>query len=191
MGWNEEENVKKGMSASSKVLLLLIGCILLIIVLLIMLLMNTKETTFKIYANGKVVGNVESTELLTTIDNITYINIEQFAKIVGYEYHRGEYKASIIENDKCYVEGEKETASFYLNDNKIYKLPVNKQEQQYEDQEIENAIKSINGIMYGSTEAISRAFNVLISETSNAFQIYTLDYLINIYKPLILLFPCL
>lgn len=184
MGWNDEEtrNVKKGMSTSSKVLLGIIACIILIIILLILLLMNTKQTTFKIYADGQAVAGIDRTTLLTTIDGITYINIEQFAKIVGYEYHRGEYKSSIIENDKCYVEGDKETASFYLNDKKIYKLPVNKQNEQYEEHTVATPTKEINGVMYASIEAVSRAFNVLISETINDFQIYTLSYLISIYN---------
>lgn len=184
MGWNDEEirNVKKGMSTSSKVLLGIIACIILIIILLILLLMNIKQTTFKIYADGQVVTDVDRTTLLTTIDGITYINIEQFAKIVGYEYHRGEYKSSIIENDKCYVEGDKETTSFYLNDKKIYKLPINEQNEQYEEHTVATPTKEINGVMYASIEAVSRAFNVLISETSNDFQIYTLNYLIGIYN---------
>ncbi len=184
MGWNDEEtrNVKKGMSTSSKVLLAIIACIILIIILLIILLMNTKQTTFKIYADGQVVADVDRTTLLTTIDGITYINIEQFAKIVRYEYHRGEYKSSIIENDKCYVEGDKETTSFYLNDKKIYKLPINEQNEQYEVHTLSTPTKEINGVMYASIEAVSRAFNVLISETSNDFQIYTLNYLISIYN---------
>lgn len=184
MGWNDEEtkNVNKGMNTSSKVLLGIIACILLIIVLLIILLMNTKQTTFKIYADGQLINGVDKATLLTTIDGITYINIEQFAKIVGYEYHRGEYKSSIIENDKCYVEGDKETASFYLNDNKIYKLPINEQNRQYEEHTLSTTTKEINGVMYASIEAVSRACNVLISVTSSDFQIYTLNYLISIYN---------
>ena len=56
---------------------------------------------------------------------ITYINIKEFAKLVGYEYHEGEYKGFTNEKNKCYVKGPIETASFYANDNKVNKLLVN------------------------------------------------------------------
>ena len=44
-------------------------------------------------------------------------SIEEFAKIVGYEYHKGEYKSFSNEEDKCYVAGKYETTTFYLNEN--------------------------------------------------------------------------
>lgn len=183
MGWNDEEveNTKKGMSLSSKVLLGMIACILLIIILLVMLLMNTKDTTFKIYVNGALDNTANKETILATVDNVIYIDIEEFSRLVGYEYHKGEFKASIIDEDKCYVEGAIETASFYLNDNIIYKLPVEDRDAQYEEYTMNNPILSINNKMYASTEAISKAFNVLIDITSNEFQIYTLDYLITLY----------
>lgn len=183
MGWNDEEtqNAKKGMSLSSKVLLVMIACIILIIVLLIMLLMNTKETTFKIYVDSAVNNTTKQETLLATVDNVIYVNIEEFAKLVGYEYHKGEYKASIIEEDKCYVEGALETASFYLNDNKVYKLLISESNSQYEEYTTTNPVININNKMYASTDTISRAFNVLISITNDQIQIYTLDYLISLY----------
>lgn len=183
MGWNndEQENVKKGMNLSSKILLGIIACIFIIIILIIMLLMNMKDTTYRIYFDGALSASVTKDTLLTTIDNVTYVNIEEFAKLVGYEYHKGEYKASTVESSKCYVEGEIETASFYSDGNKIYKLHVDKQDEQYEEYIIKNPVKMVNEKMYTSIEGISRAFNVLIAETSNELQIYTLDYLITIY----------
>jgi len=183
MEWNNgEQNIKKGMSTSSKVLLGIIIFMLLIIVMLTILLMNTKETSFDIYIDGKITTSVDKTSLLTTINDKRYVDIQQFSEIVGYEYHKGEYKSAIIENDKCYVEADKETASFYLNENKVYKLPINKQSEQYEEYIISNPIQEKNGVMYATTEAISKAFNVLISETIDEFKIYTLDYLISVYN---------
>lgn len=184
MGWNEEETqkTKKRMKKSSIVLLAIILCVLLIIIVLLMVLTNTKQKVFKISVDGKSISNVNEKTLLTTIEETTYINIEKFSKIVGYEYHKGEYKATIIEENKCYVEGKEETASFYLNDNKIYKLPTGKQGEQYQEYFIEKPIIQINGQMYASIEAISKACNVLIEEKVNEFKIYTLDYLIGLYN---------
>lgn len=181
MEWkDEEQNSKKGMSLSSKILLGIIACIMLIIILLIILLMNVQKMSFKIYIDGKEV-TLTKTELLTTIDNETYVNIKKFAELVGYEYHNGEYKSSIIEEDKCYVEGKEETASFYLNNNIIYKLPVNNRNEPYKEIEIDDTIKNINKDMYASLDAISKAFNVVLEETKNDFQAYTLEKLITIY----------
>ena len=145
------------------------------------LLTNMKQkNNFSIYIDGKK-ATITQEELLTKIANTTYVNIEKFAKLVGYEYHEGEYKSYITEKDKCYVEGKNETASFYLNDNKVYKLPLNEREKEYEEYAVVNAIKSINEKKYAPIDAISRAFNVFLEETDRNFNIYTLNYLIAAY----------
>lgn len=182
MGWSSEEEqlTKKGMETSSKILLAIIACVLLIIILIIVLLLNIQQNTFNISVDGKVV-NANKDALITKIDNITYINIGEFAKLVGYEYHEGEYKAFTIEKDKCYVQGANETATFYLNDNKVCKLPVNKLTEDYQEYTVENTIKSSNDKMYASIEAINLAFNVVVDEDENSLDIYTLDYLVTTY----------
>lgn len=182
MGWSseEEETTKKGMETSSKILLGIIACVVLIIILIIVLLLNIQQNTFNISVDKKIV-NANKDTLITKIDNTTYINIEDFAKIVGYEYHEGEYKAFTIEKDKCYVQGVNETATFYLNDNKVCKLPVNNLTEDYQEYTIEDTIKSLNGKMYASTEAINLAFNVIVNKTEKSLDIYTLDYLVTTY----------
>jgi len=182
MGWNNEEigNIKNGMTPSSKILLLIIGCIFLIIIILMMLLMTTKQNSFKIYIDGATVNVADST-LLSTVNNVTYVNIEEFSKLVGYEYHKGEYKSSIIETDKCYVEGQYETASFYLNENKVYKLAVKKLSEQYKEYVVDNPVIIIDNKMYASIETIAKAFNVLMSITDNELNIYTLSYFVTLY----------
>lgn len=183
MEWNseEKENTKKGVSSSSKLLIGIIACVIVIIILLLLLLLNMEEETiFSINVDGKAVTTTKN-ELLTTIDNETYVNIEEFAKLTGYEYHKGEYKSYVAEENKCYVEGANETASFYLNDNKVYKLEVNKNEENYEEYEIGNTIKAINGKMYGPVDSIKKAFNVIIEESETNLSIYTLEYLVTTY----------
>lgn len=182
MGWNmeEEQSSKKGMETSSKILLAIIACVILIIILIMVLLLNVQQTSFSITVDGKTM-NIAQTTLLTKIDNISYVSIEEFAKLVGYEYHEGEYKSSIIEKDKCYVQGKDETATFYLNDNKVCKLPVGKLTEDYQEYTIENTIKAIGGKMYAPIDAINLAFNVVVSETDKALEIYTLSYLVTTY----------
>lgn len=182
MGWTSEEEqpTKKGMETSSKILLAIIACVLLIIILIIVLLLNIQQNTFNISVDGQPVS-ASKDNLITKIDNITYINIEEFAKLVKYEYHEGEYKAFTIEKDKCYVQGQNETATFYLNDNKVCKLPINDLTSDYQEYTVENTIKSSNGKMYASVEAINLAFNVVVKEDENSLDIYTLDYLVTTY----------
>lgn len=182
MGWNmeEEQSTKKGMETSSKILLAIIACVILIIVLIMVLLLNVQQTSFSITVDGKA-SNADKNTLVTKVDNISYVNIEEFAKLVGYEYHEGEYKSSIIEKDKCYVQGKDETATFYLNDNKVCKLPVGKLTEDYQEYNIDNTIKAINGKMYAPVDAIGLAFNVVISEKDKALEIYTLSYLVTTY----------
>lgn len=183
MGWNNEmeDKTKKTTDLSSKILIAIIVCVLLIIVLISILLMNLQQESFSITVDGKVNTSVTKEKLLATIDETTYINIEEFAKLVGYEYHQGEYKAFTIEQDKCYVQGTKETASFYLNDNKVRKLPVNELTEEYQEYTVEKTIKEQNDKMYASIEAINKAFNVVINEESKSLDIYTLDYLVSTY----------
>lgn len=179
----EQETRKKGINTSSKILLLMIGCIFVIILLLAIILMSSGKTEkFKIYVDDNEM-DVNSEILLYTVDDITYVNIEEFSKLVGYEYHKGEYKASTIDENKCYVESKNETSSFYLNENKIYKLAIEKQAEQYAEYEMENSVQSINEKMYLPLEGIQQAFNILVSipETNDKLQIYTLEYLVKLY----------
>ena len=184
MGWSngEPEVTKKGMDTSSKILLAIIACVLIIIVIIFMLLMNIEQNSFNISVDGQAVTTVSKEKLITKIDNTTYISIQEFAKLVDYEYHEGEYKTFTIEEDKCYVQGKQETASFYLNDNKVNKLLVNKLAENYDEYTFDNIITSKNDKMYAPIEAISVAFNVSVTEKENELKIYTLDYLIKAYN---------
>ena len=184
MGWtNYEENIakeNKEKSLSSKILIWIITCVIIILILLLALFINIQVNNFSIYVDGDTITSVSKEDLIKKIDNVTYINIEAFAKLVGYEYHAGEYKAFTIEQDKCYVQ-KYETASFYANDNKVYKLPINQLDKDYEEYSIDNKVKNINGYIYAPIEAIKLAFNVVIEEANNYLRVYTLQYLIDFY----------
>lgn len=182
MGWSgdQKETTKKGMETSSKILLAIIVCVIFIIILLVLLLMNMKKEMFTISVDNAPV-TIDKDNLIAQIDNITYLNIEEFANLVGYEYHEGEYKFFTLEKDKCYVQGVNETATFYLNDNKVCKLPLGELTEDYREYTVENTIKDIDGKMYASIEAINKAFNVVVDESETSLDIYTLDYLVSIY----------
>ena len=143
MEWDsEEETTQKGMKMSSKILLAIITCIILIIILISVLILNMQRTRYSVVVDNTAV-NVNKNNLITEVDNDTYVNIEEFAKLVQYEYHKGEYKSFTIQEDKCYVQGANETATFYLNDNKVCKLPLNHLTEDYQEYIINGTIKKI------------------------------------------------
>lgn len=183
MGWTneEEQNTKKGMDLSSKILIGIIVCVVMIIILISILLLNIQSNTFKVSVDGKLVSEESTKDLLTKIDDVTYIDIEKFAKLVKYEYHKGEYKSFTIEEDKCYVQGTDETATFYLNDNKVCKLPVNEITEDYRVFTIQNTIKEQKDKMYAPIDAIRLAFNVELKEGSNSLTINTLNSIVTYY----------
>lgn len=183
MGWNseEEESNKSGMKMSSKILIAIIICLIVIISLIGVLMIYIQTTSYKVYFDGEKY-NKDISNLSESIDGVTYIQIEEFAKLVKYDYHKGEYKNFTIEEDKCYVQNKNETASFYLNDNKVCKLPIGKVTEDYRVYEAENTVKELNGKMYATIDAIQKAFNVQIYEGKNSLTIFTLEYLVSYYN---------
>ena len=183
MGWtsiDEEVNKKKGMKTSSKLLLGIIFCIVFII-LIIFVLFNIRMNSVILSVDGKEKMDYDMNKLVSNIDNITYINIEEFAKLVGYEYHKGEYKSFSNEEDKCYVIGKDETATFYLNENKINKMPVDSNlNEEYREHLVKYPAKIINNKMYGTKESIGIAFNSSVSVSEKSVIIITLNHLVKI-----------
>lgn len=184
MGWSSDEpQVKKNkMDTTTKILIAIIACVVLIILLILVLLFNIQSNTFNVLIDGNPQKKYDISKLIINIDNTTYINIEEFAKLVGYEYHGGEYKAFTIEKDKSYVQGTEETATFYANDNKVCKLPLNELQEEYREYTVENTIKIKNNKMYAPLDAISLAFNVSIQEKENSLNVLTLSYLEKYYN---------
>ena len=183
MGWSnmEETTTNKGNGTITKIILAIIACLILMILLILMLLLNVQSKSYIITVDG-ISTEVNRETLLAKDGNITYVNIEEFAKLVKYEYHKGEYKAYTIENNKCYVQGANETASFYLNDNKLRKLPLKDFESDYREITVENTVKEINGRLYAPLDAISVGFNVQISEDEKSLTVITLQYLVDWYN---------
>lgn len=111
-----------------------------------------------------------------------YIDIKQIAEYLGYSSHNGEYKKYSEDTNACWVECKEETASFYLNSNKISKITPNSSDD-YEDFIIAEPIISKNGKLYATIEGIRVGFNVSFNydKQSNKVEIYTLPYLASSY----------
>ena len=101
--------------------------------------MYIQTTTFKLYVGTTAKTVPEG--LIKVEDGTTYFNIKQMADLLSVEYHIGEFKGYESDyNDKCYIKSSTDTASFYLNSNKICKLEVDKSM----DQILTSLNKSLN-----------------------------------------------
>lgn len=114
--------------------------------------------------------------------NKTYIDIKGIAKYLGYDAHNGEYKIDSEDTNKCWVECKEETASFFLNSNKISKIAPNSKED-YEENVITDPIISKNGKLYCTSEGIRIGFNSTFNynQQTNTIEIYTLPTLAKTY----------
>lgn len=173
--WGTEEKKKNG-DVTRKILVAIMIVLVLIIILIAVLLYNINTNTFRIIIDGET--QTDTAGLLQTVDNTTYINIQKLATLLGYGYHAGEYKVFSSDEDKCYIESTNETASFYLNSNKICKLEVDHLDEDYEVFMSEKNIIAINNLFYAPIDAIEVSFNVKIEQTENGMSVITLDTLL-------------
>lgn len=162
--------------------------VILIVVLILMLIgiisavIYMQSLQFKTYIDGKTVNIPEDVFIVDSANNKVYVSIKDIAKYLGYETHSGEYKVLSEDSNKCYVENTNETASFYLNSNKINKVAPNT-ENDYESYTISEPVKLVNDKLYVLSEGIEKGFNVTFSYSAekNNIQIYTLPYLVQYY----------
>ncbi len=172
--WETEE--KKSNNTIMKILISIIILVIIIIAIIIALLYYLKLSEYNVIIDGKKVSNSEN--FIVNDNNITYINIEELAGLLGCEYHAGEYKEFSSDTDKCYIQSEQETSSFYLNSNKVYKLPIGQFTEDYDIITVENNITQFNNKFYAPTDAVTAAFNVQILSEKNTMNISSLNVLL-------------
>ena len=178
---------QKKKSRAKLIVLISIGITLLIIIGISIYLAYMHSTMLKLTLDGT--SNEKLKELLVIEeDGTVYMPIRQVAEYFGYDSFGGEYSAKSESTNKCYVQSENEVANFTLGSNKIYKLDLAGQAENYEYVYTKKPVKAINGQLYGTSEAIEEAFNVSFNydKDANKVTIYTLPYLINVYSPVIL-----
>lgn len=186
MGWTSEDEPqvvkKEGIEATTKVLIGIMCCLFMIIIVITIILFTSKEEKNTVILDGKGVKNYSIEKLTLDIDGKTYIDIKAFSELVGYEYHKGEYKSFSNEDDRCYITGQEETATFYLDKNKVNKLPINSHLEEYREHIVEEKVKIKNDIMYAPIRAMEIGCNVQIYKEDEILRIYTLNYCDNIYN---------
>lgn len=177
MEWDVEEPKKNNKGdLTSKILIAIMIFLVIVIGVIIALLYTIKSNTFILSIDGK--STKFSDKLIKTEANNTYINIQELSGLLNYEYHSGEYKVYSLDADKCYIKSEEETASYYLNSNRICKLKVNDISEDYEEFYCSTNIIKIDDEIYAPIDAIDIGFNVSISLSEKKMSITTLSSLV-------------
>ena len=183
----DEDDLKKEKKGKKIIVSLLVISIILLIILgiiLVTLPRQTQQQRKSINLDGKEV--IISEDLFYTgNDGQAYVSISDFAKLIGYEYYRGEYNDKYTEDSsKCYVQSESEATSFILGSNSIYKTEPDN-ELKYEYYTLLKPVILVNNKLYATTDAINVAFNCLARQSSTSGQInniFTLPYLYKFYE---------
>lgn len=175
---NNEKNKKM-----SRILLVSIAIVVILIIAIMCTIIYIQNNTFRIYIDGKNVNLPTDTIIIDDSTGKIHVDIMGIASYLGYDAHKGEFKLYTEDENKCWVESEDETASFFLNSNKISKVIPN-QTKDYEDYIIEEPVIRKNNKLYCTPEGIKIGFNVTFeyNKEGKNIQIYTLPYLVNGYN---------
>lgn len=177
---NKEEKKKK---RTTTIILVAIIFVFIAIIAIVSYLIFLQNSTLKVLLDGK--ENQKIKQLLQIEeDGTVYIPIKEIAGFLGYESYNGEYKEKSEETSKCYIQNENEVANFSLGSNKIYKLDLTKTNENYEYEYTKKPVKAKEGILYATSEAIEKAFNISFQydQDKNRIIMYTMPYLIQNYS---------
>ncbi len=178
---------------------IILGAIVLVVIAIIAIisyLMYIQSTTLRVVLNGQVNENLKQLfeEQNPDLENLLqeggtiYLPIKSVASYFDYQSYNGDYSQKSEDTNKCYVQTEGEVANFTLASNKIYKLNLAEDHQDYEYQYMDDPVKSNGGVLCASLEGIEKGFNVSIqyNKNENRIYIYTLPYLYQAYSPVTL-----
>lgn len=177
---------RKKSNKISKILIagIIICTVMIIGIVALMLYMQT--SILKVYVDGQ--PKTVSKEVIT-VDKETgkmSIALQDFAKLLGYQYNNGEYNDLSEDTDKCYIQTSNEAASFFANSNIIYKSPITKDRSTYEYYDLGDIVKQdqATGKLYTNEKGAELGCNINIeySAKTNTLSIFTLPYLVEHYK---------
>lgn len=173
---------KKGKKATRIVLIFIILLVMAIIGISVYLV-YVQSTTLRVVLDGQVNEKLKSI-LFFEEDGTIYAPIKEIASYLNYDSYDGSYEEKSQEKSKCYVQNESEVANFALGSNEIEKLDLTVTNANYEIDTVKLPVIAKNGILYASSEAISKAFNVsfIYNQDKNRVYINTLPYLVQTYS---------
>ena len=186
---DEEVSNNKGNKTKNIIKIIIVFIVLIVIVMIGILsyMMYLEGTVLRVYVNG--VENAEVKNLLDfEQDETIYVPVRAISTYLGYNSYSGEYSNKSEDNSKCYVECEGEVVNITLNSNKIYKLNLEQNSNNYTYIYMDKPVKAINGELYITTDGMQKVFNTTFyyDQQNNNIAIYTIPYLISSYKNTIL-----
>ena len=180
----KEEKKKK---MATKIILGAIIVVVLVIVGIVSYLLYVQSTILRVTLDGQ--QNDQLKQLLVFEDDGTiYVPIRAISPYLGYTSYSGEYSNRSEDNSKCYVEGEDEVVNLTLNSNKIYKLNVSANDNNYTYIYIDKPVRAINGELYITTDGMRKVFNTTFfyDQENNRITINTTPFLISAYANVVL-----
>ena len=186
---DEEVSNNKGNKTKNIIKMIIVFIVLIIIAIIGILsyMMYLEGNVLRVYVNG--VENAEfKNSLVFEEDGTIYVNVRAISTYLGYNSYSGEYSNKSEDNSKCYVETTEEIANLTLNSNKIYKLNLEENSNNYTYIYMDKPVKAINGELYITTDGMQKAFNSTFSynQENNTITIHTIPYLITSYTNTIL-----
>ena len=178
---NEEFNEKK--KKTKMIMSIIIVFIVLLLILsgvLLYMIYSVQKNTLKLNIDNKSTNFDES--MFVFEGEKIYINIKDFATLMGYGTNNSEYKYRYSEDaTKCYISDYNENASYILNSNTIYKNAKNSED--YEYFELEEPVKYINDELYVIKEGMEIGANCFIQYNSdnNSINVFSLQNIVNQY----------
>lgn len=166
----------------SRIILIFIVIVFILMIAIMCTIMYLQKNILRVYIDGISVNLPKDTIIMDDATGKIQVDITGIASYLNYDYHKGEFKLYTEDENKCWVENKDETASFFLNSNKISKV-VPDATKDYEDYTIQDPVISRNGKLYCTPEGIKIGFNVLFeyNQEANSIQIFTLPYLVKTY----------
>lgn len=201
--YGEEIEKEKKMKKTSKIILIFIVFLIIAVIAIICAILYLNSSKFRVIIDGKTISNIpEDLFIIDEQNGKVYVSIKDFTQYTNtvipteksdsstqeenpyaYTAHIGEYKLDVQDVNKCYIENNYETASFFLNSNKICKLEKDSSDD-YDTYTIKEPVKDINGKMYILSEGIEIAFNLKFyyNQEQNNITITTLPYILSQYS---------
>lgn len=170
-----------------KVIIALIILIVIAIIGIAIYIAYLDSITLRVYVDGQESSDVKNL-LVFEDDGTIYIPVRSISSYLGYSSYTGEYSDRTPDNSKCYVECEDEVANLTLNSDKIYKLNLTENTDNYTYIYMDQPVKAIDGELYITTDGMQKVFNTTFDydEDNNTIIIYTTAYLVSVYENAIL-----
>lgn len=184
---NERTERKRRTVLASIVVCVILAALLFILIVIITIQDNK---TLKVFLNDKQYKF--SSTFFQTIDNETYVNLEQLSILFGYTFQKGEYKKYNEDPNSCYISNGIETVAItagtdhfikYINNISESKLLMGEQEITVRNEagysetfSLDNKIQLLNESIYVPFEKLPEIFNTYIDMSKeNRIRLYTLE----------------